>query len=276
MKMFNKVVIIGTGLIGGSVGIALRKKHLAKEIIGFSRKKANASLAKKTGAIDTVGKSLDLVADADLIILATPVDSIIELASKISKNIKKDCVVIDVGSTKEMIVAKLSRLMPNFVGCHPLAGSEKKGIINIQTNIFEGCVCIVTPTYKTNRKILNKVMLFWKGLGAKVVVLSAKKHDQILASTSHLPHAIAFSLIGSVPQKFFNLSSGGLKDTTRIAASDAHLWSQIFFSNRRNLLTALAFFQAKVNALTLALKNNDKKLLTKILKISQNKRNKLK
>lgn len=275
MKMFNKVVIIGTGLIGGSIGLALKRKHLANEVIGFSRKKANIVLAKKTGAIDSIGNSLDIVADAGLIILATPVDSIIKIASEISKNIKKDCVVIDVGSTKEIIVAKLSRIIPGFVGCHPLAGSEKKGIANIQDNIFAGSVCIVTPISKTNKNILHKVMLLWKNLGAKVVVLSAKKHDQILASTSHLPHAVAFSLIGSIPEKFFNLSSGGLKDATRIAASDAQLWSQIFFSNQRNLLAALSFFQAKVNALKFALKNNDKKLLTKILKISQNKRKKL-
>ena len=275
MKIFNKVVIIGTGLIGGSVGLGLRKKHLAKEVIGLSRKKANANLAKKLGAIDSIGRSLDVVADADLIILATPVDSIIKIASEISKNIKKNCIVIDVGSTKEMIVAKLSRIIPNFVGCHPLAGLEKKGIANIQANIFNDSICIITPTLKTNKNILNKIALLWKSLGAKAIVLSARKHDQILACTSHLPHAVAFSLIKSIPEEFFKLSSKGLKDTTRIAASDAHLWSQIFFSNRRNLLTALAVFQIKLNTLILALKNNDKKLLIKILKTSQNKRRKL-
>lgn len=275
MKMFNKVVIIGTGLIGGSLGLDLRKKHLAAEVIGLSRKKENANLAKKSGAIDSVGLSLDVVKDADLVILAAPVDAIIETAVKIADKLKKDCIVIDVGSSKEKIVSKLSALIPNFIGCHPLAGSEKRGAANLEAGIFSGSVCVITPTPKTGKKTLEKIKLLWEKLGSSVVILSAKQHDRILASTSHLPHAVAFSLIGSVPSQFLSLSSGGLKDTTRIASSDACLWSQIFLSNRGNLLAALSSFQVKLNALKLALKNKNKKLLTKILASAQKKRKKL-
>jgi len=275
MKMFNKVVIIGTGLIGGSLGLALRKKHLAGQVIGLSRHQKNARLAKKIGAIDNIGLSLDVVADADLVILATPVDTIIELAPRIVKKIKKDCIVIDVGSTKERIVSKLSTLIPNFLGCHPLAGSEKKGIANLQDSIFKGSICIITPTVKTKQCALNRIKLLWKKLGANIVILSAKKHDQVLAFTSHLPHALAFSLISSIPDRCLGLSSSGLRDTTRISSSDAKLWSEIFLSNRSNLLTALSIFQTKLTALKLALGSKNRSQLAKILASANKKREKL-
>jgi len=275
MKMFNKVVIIGTGLIGGSLGLALRKQRLAGWVIGLSRHQKNARFAKKIGAIDSIGASLEVVADADLVILATPINTIIDLASRIAKKLKKDCIVIDVGSTKERIVSKLSALIPNFLGCHPLAGSEKKGIANLDGSIFKGSLCIITPTVKTNHHALNKVKLLWKKLGAGVVILSAKKHDFVLALTSHLPHAVAFSLISSIPDQCLGLSSSGLRDTTRISSSDAHLWSEIFLSNRSNLLTALAIFQTKLTILKLALESKNKRQLTKILLLANKKREKL-
>ena len=275
MKMFNKVVIIGTGLIGGSLGLALKQQRLAGKIIGLSRRQKNARLAKKVGAIDSVGTSIEVVADADLVILATPINTIIELAGQIAKRIKKDCIVIDVGSSKERIVSELSALIPNFLGCHPLAGSEKKGIVNLTDNIFKGSICIITPTGKTNPRILNKVKLLWKRLGTRIVILSAKKHDQVLAFTSHLPHALAFLLISSIPDRCLALSSSGLRDTTRISSSDANLWSEIFLSNRTNLLTALSIFQRKLTALKLVLKSRNHKQLINILLLANNKRRKL-
>jgi prephenate dehydrogenase len=275
MRIFDKVVIIGTGLIGGSIGLALKKQCLAGQVIGLSRHQKNVRLAKEVGAIDKIGLSLDVVEDADLVILATPVDTIIDLASRIAKKIKKKCIVVDVASTKESIVAVLGQQIPGFLGCHPLAGSEKKGIANLQANIFEGSICIITPTLKTNQLVLNKVKLLWNKLGAKVIILSAKKHDKILAHTSHLPHAVAFSLINSIPDEYLDLSSSGLRDTTRISLSDANLWSEIFLSNRINLLAALSNFELKLTALKLALEGRDKKQLTKILRKAKEKREKL-
>ncbi len=275
MKMFNKVVIFGTGLIGGSLGLALKRKHLVSRVVGLSRHKENARRALKMGAIDCIGSSIDAVHDADLVILASPVDSIINIAQKIAKRLKSDCVVIDVGSTKENIVSKAGALIPNFVGCHPLAGSEKKGIENARGDIFAGSICIITPAIDTNKNHLNKIKLLWRKLGAKIVILTPKKHDQILAFTSHLPHMIAFSLIGSIPDEFLKLSSGGLKDTTRISGSNALLWSEIFLSNRKNLIASVSSFQAKLAALKLALKNRDMKRLTKILSAAKRKRERL-
>lgn len=275
MEMFDKAVIIGTGLIGGSLGLDLKKKHLAGQITGLSRRKKNACLAMRIGAIDHACVSLDAVREADLVILATPIDAIIDIGLKIAKKIKKDCIVIDVGSSKENIVSKLSGFIPNFIGCHPLAGSEKGGAASLQAGIFNGSICVITPNAKTNNNALNKIKLLWRKLGSRIVILSPKRHDQILAFTSHLPHAAAFSLIKTVPEKFFSFASGGLKDSTRIAASDADLWSQIFLSNRGNLLDALSSFQIELNALKLALKNNNKRQLTEILALAGEKRERL-
>lgn len=275
MRMFNKVVIMGTGLIGGSLGLALKKKHLAGQIIGLSRHRKNSRLAKQVGAIDNIGSSLEVVTDADLVVLATPINTIIDFALRIEKKIKKDCIVIDVGSTKEHIVSKLSALIPNFLGCHPLTGSEKNGIANLKDSIFKNSICIITPTLKTNYRVLNRVKLLWKKLGADTMILSAKKHDQILALTSHLPHAVAFSLISVIPDQYLGLSSSGLRDTTRISGSDANLWSEIFLSNRCNLLAALSIYQKSLTALKLALKSKNKKRLTKILFLAKKKREKL-
>ncbi|MEI6832172.1 MAG: prephenate dehydrogenase [Candidatus Omnitrophota bacterium] len=275
MKIFNKVVIFGTGLIGGSLGLALKREHLTTQIIGFSKHKENAIRALKIGAIDYIGSSLDTTQDADLIILATPVDTIIDIMFKISPKLKKDCIVIDVGSTKENIVKKLSKLTPNFVGCHPLAGSEKKGIKNAKSDIFNDSICIITSSTRTQRNALKKIELLWQKLGAKTIMMHPKQHDQILSFTSHLPHIVAFSLMGAIPNKFLNVSSGGLKDTTRIAASDVLLWSQIFLSNRNNLLIAVTAFQTKLAALKLALKNKNIKQLTKILSLAKEKRERL-
>jgi len=275
MKMFNRVVIIGTGLIGGSLGLALKKQRLAGCVIGLSRHQKNSRLAKKAGAIDHIGESLAVVKDADLVILATPVNTIIDLGEKIAANINKDCIVIDVGSSKERIVSKLGALIPHFLGCHPLAGSEKKGVANLEEGIFKGSICIITPTVKTNRRVLNKIKRLWKELGADIIMLSPKKHDRVLGFTSHLPHALAYALINSIPDRSLGLSSNGLRDTTRISSSDAYLWSEIFLSNRSNLLTALSIFQKKLTALKLALESKNKGQLIKILLLANKKREKL-
>jgi prephenate dehydrogenase len=275
MKMFNKVMIFGTGLIGGSMGLALKRKHLAGQVMGFSHHKKNAELAKKMGAIDRIVSSLEEARDADLVILAAPVDSIMDIAPNLAKRLKRDCLVIDVASTKEKIVSRLSSLIPNFVGCHPLAGSEKKGIVNAQVNIFTGSICVITPIASTKKSVLNKIESLWRKLGTQVFLLPPARHDRVLAFTSHLPHAVAFSLMGTIPDKFLKISSTGLKDATRISGSDQVLWSEIFLSNRKNLLASISSFQTKLAALKLALENKDMQRLTKILSAARKKRERL-
>jgi len=273
MHQFKKVVILGTGLIGGSLGMALKAKHLAKEVVGLSRHKKNVLLAKKVGAIDRAAFSLLEVRSADLVILAAPVNTIIDLGRKISRLLDEDCIVIDVGSTKSAVVKNLSGILPNFVGCHPLAGLEKNGVAFARKDIFNGSICILTPERRTKAAALTRIRSLWNMLGVKIVLISPEAHDQALAFTSHLPHAVAFSLNLSVPAKFLKFCAGGFKDTTRIAASNAELWAQIFLSNRAHLLKALISFEGNLAALKSAVKNKDQAALAKIL-VKSNKKDK--
>lgn len=275
MKLFNKVAIIGVGLIGGSIALGLKKKKLCYEVIGMSRHKNTLLLAKKRGAIDRGSQQIGIIKDADLVILATPVSLIFKLAPIIRKIVKPECIVSDVGSTKKEIVSKLEKLFPNYVGSHPLAGSEKRGIINARYDIFKNSLCILTPTKNTNRLAKDKIRRLWSSLGAKVVYLPADMHDKILSFSSHLPHLVAFSLIGAVSAKYLRFSSGGLKDSTRIAASDPGLWADIFLSNKGNILKATQVLQDNLSKIKSAINKKDKKLLIKILKEAKAKRESL-
>jgi len=275
MKLFNKVAIIGVGLIGGSIALALKKKKLANEVIGVSRHKKSLLLAKKKGAIDKGSKELDIVKDADLVIFATPVKTIINLAPMISKVVSKNCIVTDVGSTKKEIVSMLSKIFPNFLGSHPLAGSEKRSIVNAELNMFKGTQCILTPTKRTTSKAFNKIKTLWANLGANVIILSPETHDKILSFTSHLPHVAAFSLIGIVPKEYLKFASTGLRDTTRIATSDPKLWVDILLTNRQNLVKNIGLLQNKLSKIKKALQKKDNNLLNLILKQAKEKRDSL-
>lgn len=275
MKLFNKIAIVGVGLIGGSIGLELKRKRLANQVIGISFHKASIALAKKRGAIDIGSLDFGVLKDADLVILATPVFTILELAPQISKVIKKDCIVTDVGSTKEEIVSNLEKIFPNFIGSHPLAGSQKRSISNAKKGLFKKSLVILTPTKKTKPAIVNKIEQFWAKLGATVTKLEPSVHDLTLAYTSHLAHVAAFSLIGSIPEKSLAYSASGLKDTTRIALSNSRLWADIFLSNRENIVKSIAALELNLNRIKSAIKNNKKTLLIKLLKKSQLKREQL-
>ncbi len=272
MKLFNKIAIVGVGLIGGSLGLAIKKKGLAHQVIGVSRQRKTLRAALRNRAIDIASQDIGIVKDADLIILAAPVDTIIALALKIAKIAREDCLVTDVGSTKGEIVSKLEKVFPHYLGSHPLAGSEKKGVVNACAKMFNNSLCILTPTRATRSAVLNKIKRFWQAVGARTVNLAPDKHDRILSFISHLPHIAAFSLIGAVPRQHLKLASGGLKDTTRIAYSDAGLWADIFLSNRRNILKAIAAFQQELAGIKSAVARKDKKSLLGILKKAKTKR----
>lgn len=275
MKLFNKIAIVGLGLIGGSVALTIKKKRLANEVVGLSRSKKTLTLAKKLRAVDKASEDINIIRDADLVILATPVNTILDLAPVISRHIKPDCIVCDVGSTKKGLVSRLERVFPRYVGAHPLAGSEKHGIINASSELFKDSACILTPTNNTAPAVLLKLRKFWAALGAKVIFLSPDTHDKILSFSSHLPHAAAFSLINTVPARYFGLAARGLKDTTRIAASDSRLWLDIFLSNGRYLVKAIEAFQDNLSRMKAAIQKQDKILLAAILKQAQKKRDSL-
>lgn len=277
---FKNVVIVGPGLIGGSIGLGLRKQMLAENIIGVARHKATLLKAKKKQSI-TVG-STDLnqaVADADLVILATPVMAIKGILQSIGNRLKKNCIVIDVGSTKAEIVSYAEKVLPKgvyFIGTHPMAGSEKAGAEFACEGLFDGSICFIAKNSKTDRMALLTVTKLWKMLGAKTVLIDPKQHDNIVAQISHLPHLLSVALVDSVCPEFIKFAASGFKDTTRIAAGDPEIWRDISFSNKTAILNAITNFEKKMNFIKKAIKNNQKQVVFRQLMNVKTKRDSLK
>ncbi|MFH1198687.1 MAG: prephenate dehydrogenase/arogenate dehydrogenase family protein [Candidatus Omnitrophota bacterium] len=276
MSLFKKIAIVGTGLIGGSLALVIKKNNLAQRVVGFSRRKETIAQALKAGIIDEGSQDLNIIKGADFVILATPVDVILDLAPQIAKIIGKDAIVTDVGSTKEKIVSKLDKIFANFIGSHPLAGSEKRGVANAKCQIFQNSLCILTPTKKSKGAIVKKVKKFWKSTGANIATLDSAKHDKVLGFVSHLPHVVAFSLMSSVPKEHLKFAASGLRDSTRIAGSDAEVWSEIFLSNQKNLLKCIGDFEKNILKLKSAIRRKDKKAINLILAQAKKKREALK
>lgn len=245
---FKKAVIIGVGLIGGSIAKAIKEKSLADEVIGICRRQSSLDRAIKEGAITKgyVNNYAEAVKGADIVFIATPVETVKENLKLLAEVLKDGKVLItDAGSTKKEIVDYAHQFKGNFsfVGGHPLAGSEKTGVEFSSSNLFAGSVCALTQDETTKEKDLNKLKDLWEALGAKVKVMTPGEHDEILSFTSHLPHIIAYALSGTERTEYKDFVSTGFKDTTRIASSSALLWSDIFMSNRDNVLKAVARFK---------------------------------
>lgn len=278
MNSFNRIGIVGLGLIGGSLGMAIRKNSAASEIVGVARRKKTLDAALKLGAIDYGSLDFKILNNCDLIIFATPVKAIIKLLGKIGPHIKPGVVISDVGSTKFEIMKAAQRTLPkniDFIGSHPLAGSEKRGIDNATAGLFSDSLCILTPAKASLPANTRKLKLFWEKLGAKVKILESKTHDRILASTSHLPHLAAFGLIASVPESYFGCAGSGLRDTTRIASSDPLLWTEIFLTNRQAVLKSIKAFEKELHGFSILIRKEDyKKLFARIRNI-KSKRDKL-
>ncbi|MBU1043834.1 MAG: prephenate dehydrogenase [Candidatus Omnitrophica bacterium] len=277
---FKNVVIVGPGLIGGSIGLVLRKQKMAENIIGVARHKATLLKAKKKESIITGVTDLKkAVADADLVVLATPVMTIKGILSSISHLLKKDCIVMDVGSTKAEIVAYAENVLPDnvyFIGTHPMAGSEKAGAEFASDALFDDSICFITKNSKSNRAALTVVTNLWKMLGARTVLIDPKQHDDIVAQISHLPHLVSVALVDSISSGFFKFAASGFKDTTRIAAGDPQIWRDISFSNKEAILNAIANFEKKLALIKKAIKNNQKQILVRQLINVKRKRDSLK
>ena len=239
-----QLTILGVGLLGGSVGLAAKARNAAAHVCGVGRDERNLARARSAGVIDSY--SLDLseaVANADIVVVCTPVDRIADDVVTVAKAAPASCLITDVGSTKGNILAalagKLSPNGPTFVPAHPLAGSEKRGSANASADLFVDRLVITTPTAETDGEATAAVEFFWRQLGARVLRMTPTEHDEALASTSHLPHAIASALAGVTPMGWLNLTAGGFRDCTRIAAGDPELWAAIFEANGPAVLGAL-------------------------------------
>ncbi len=264
-ELFRKVTIVGVGLIGASVGMAIKKRTLAREVVGVARKDETIAAAVKQGSIDSGTKDIkEGIKDADFIILATPVSGIIEAFPILNAHARRGSIITDVGSSKGLIVDQAQKnLHPSllFVGSHPLAGSEKSGQAYANADLFVNSNCIMTPTERTNRLAKEKVKHFWSQLGANVRFMSPTEHDEILAYISHLPHLLAYALMKSIPEQFLAHATQGLRDTTRIAASDPKMWNDICVSNSKNILKSMDECAKALGAIRKAVVDADQQAL---------------
>lgn len=262
---------MGVGLLGGSIGMAIKKNRMAKRVCGFFRNKKKIKKALALKAIDEGTDNLIMaVQDADLIILATPVNDIIEKLNWM-KSHSVESLITDIGSTKQLIINAAKGL--NFIGSHPLAGSEQSGIDHAHPDIFKDSLSILTPMVKKEQTSeINIIRSFWQQLGARTTELSSKTHDHLLAFSSHLPHALACTLIQAIPDEAIPFGAGGLKDTTRIAQAETTMWQNIFISNKSELLCAISAFEKKLTQLKTALKKENAAELLSFLKKSKSKK----
>jgi prephenate dehydrogenase len=279
MNPLNSVVIYGVGLIGGSVGMALRKRGLVEEVIGVGRSRASLDRAVELGALDRGCLELEeAVASADLVLVATPVDQIVSHIAQIRESCPDTCLVTDAGSTKSRIVQQVeqegttSGAKGCYIGSHPLAGSEQSGVEAASADLFSGRSVILTPLPTSPMDQLQVLQKFWEGLGARVGCMSPEEHDEALAQTSHLPHTIASALAASTPDEWLTLTATGWRDTTRIASGDVGLWVEILMQNRDDVLVALERFKKELTDLEHALSDSDKSRLSQLLTTGKQRR----
>ncbi|HHT9116228.1 MAG TPA: prephenate dehydrogenase [Candidatus Wunengus californicus] len=265
---FGTVCIIGPGLIGGSVGLGLKKRNLAKTVIGVGHRTSSLEKAIKMHAIDIgILNDEEAVKDADIVILATSVNKIIDTAKKIIPIMKNNAILTDVGSTKKYIVEQISHNLRKditFVGAHPIAGSEQRGVAFASPDLFEDCTCIITPIGNHTKEV-ETISQLWRLLGAKIKYLTPEQHDEILASVSHLPHLAASCLINAFKKEHLVCGASGLRDITRIASGDPELWMQIFDQNRENIIKSIDLFIAELGGFRNDLLNkNNAKILDRL------------
>ena len=279
MPLFDRVTIVGLGLIGGSLGMVIRCHRLAREVVGYSRKPSTIRRALQRGDIDRGSSDLSrAVLDADLVVLATPVEMIVPFAKQAAIAMRAGGILTDVGSSKGAIARALERSLPrdvNFVGGHPLAGSEQRGLNAADAALFDDSVCLLTATPRTNRRALRVVKRLWSSIARHVVVMSPQRHDQLLAATSHLPHLIAYNLMATASRDGLAIAPRSFLDATRVAKSDPELWDEIFLGNRAPLLLAMSRFERHWRALRKRLIRGNRGALRRLLARAQSRRNAL-
>ena len=273
----KNILLIGCGLLGSSLLRRIHKKKIAKKIFVYEKSKKNISKIKKLrlpGII--VNKLSNAVSKSELIIFCTPMSEYKKLILKINKDLTTRHILTDIGSSKleTMVVLKKSlKKDVSWTSSHPIAGSEVSGPENGKHNLFENKWCVLIKNKKTNSRHLNFLNSFWKKMGSKVVIMNSEKHDKIFSITSHLPHLIAYNLVKSAQdfekKQKYNLikySAGGLRDFSRIAASNEIMWRDIFFNNKRNISKAIDLFIKNLNEFKKDINSkNDKSIIKKLI-----------
>ena len=273
VKSLGTVAILGVGLIGGSIGLAVRQRGLSDRVIGIGRKPARLRKAKQLGAVTETTTNIERgVSEADFVIVCTPVQYVVEQVREISQYVRSGTLITDVGSTKQTIVEGLTVLENgHFIGSHPMAGGERGGVGNADADLFEKRTIVVTPEKRTNKAAQSRITKFWKSLGARVMELDCKEHDRAVAVISHLPHTLASVLSTQANVKQLALAAGGWIDTTRIAGADPELWLEILRDNNKQVIRAVDRFLDDLHKFRDALESDNSRVLLRYL--NQGKQN---
>ena len=271
---FQKVVVVGVGLIGGSFALALKGAKRCGKVVGVGRSVANMKTAIERGAIDSFETDLAIaVSDADLVLVATPVAQMQEVFKKINANLKSQALVTDAGSTKRDVVAAaragLGKKIAQFVPAHPIAGAEKSGAAAASAGLFEGKRVVLTPLAENSPESIRVLQETWTALGAKTSTMSPEEHDTVFAAVSHLPHLLAYALVSDFAARpdaaqLFGYAAGGFRDFTRIASSDPEMWRDICMANGDRLLQELHLYEEKLRTMGRILEAKDAAALEKL------------
>ena len=273
--MFKKVCIIGCGLIGSSLARAIKKNNLAEKIVSSNRSDAaNKKVIELKIVDDSSSDPKKMVDGSDLVVIATPLSSYADVISKIKDSLKNRVILTDVGSVKENILNLVEKNIPeniSWIPSHPIAGTEESGPEAGFSSLFQNRWCILTPSKKAKEKDINLLQTFWEKVGSKVDIMDAKQHDYILSITSHIPHLIAYNIVNTSlniqdekESTIVKYSAGGLRDFTRIAASNPIMWRDVFIQNKKNTSKMIDKFIENLEDLKKAIENEDGKKLEQI------------
>lgn len=282
MPHWEKITLVGVGLLGGSLGLAVRERRLASRVAGYVRRSASIAECEQAGVVDKADTDLwRAVEHADLVVLCTPIAQMAEITTKMLPALKPGCIVTDVGSVKASVVSELEPLVASakahFIGSHPMAGAEKMGVAFARADLFEGAICAITPTSQSSPKMVAKLDELWKSVGGRPLRLSPELHDDLVGRSSHLPHVVAAELANYVlspvhPKEQGMLCANGFRDTTRIASGSPEMWRDIALSNRKNLARVLGVFIEDLQEFQLALENQDVKAIEEFFNQAKERR----
>ena len=279
---WQKISLIGVGLLGGSLGLAIRRRKLAGRVVGYVRRAAGVAECEQAGAVDKATTNLaEAVADAGLIVFCTPLAQMRALAEQMLPGVKRGTIITDVGSVKGSVVEDLETLFAGagarFVGSHPMAGGEKMGVGAARADLFENAVCLVTPTSASKAEAVAQVEGLWQAVGARPLRMSPEMHDELVSRSSHLPHVVAAELANYVlspihPKQQAELCAAGFRDTTRVASGSPEMWRDIALANGKNLARVLGVFIEDLQEFQLALENGDAKIIEEFFASARQRR----
>jgi len=279
MKDLTQTTVIGLGLLGGSISLGVLRSFSGVKVTGYTHRASTRVKARRLSvATEIVDCLKSSVSEADLVILATPIVTFETIFSEIAEALPRGCIVTDVGSTKVLPHRWAAKKLPkgvHYVGSHPIAGSEQRGVEFARDDLFDGAMCILTTTKKTNRRAVQTLKNFWSKLGCSVKLMRPAQHDRIFANVSHVPHIIAAALINANSSEELKFAGKGFMDTSRIASGPANIWADILLTNAGNTTKGIDKIIAELLKLKKAIKKGNKREIEKLLAKARTKRAKL-